>query len=293
MQGACHPSPASTGPGTHVCALYSGPAQRDKLLVGFIEEGLRAGNQCLCLVDRIEPEEARRKIARQAGFAQGEGAAQLSVRRADDVYLESGQFSSKRMLSYLSSTADSAAEGEFPVLRAAGEMSWVIPLQGRADPDFTYDYFAYETGVNEVVAQKASVFMCMYDLERFSATMLADVLKTHPKVLLDGAVLDNPHCLAPEEFLAARRDLGPRGYPLTRMSNGHPRSGWQSLTPAERRVTAMVSRGMTNKVIAEQLMVSPHTVDAHLKRTYTKLDIHSRVELTVLAIQHGPVAGVN
>jgi len=30
-----------------------------------------------------------------------------------------------------------------------------------------------------------------------------------------------------------------------------------------------------------------HTVDAHLKHIYTKLDIHSRVELTVLALQHG------
>ena len=43
---------------------------------------------------------------------------------------------------------------------------------------------------------------------------------------------------------------------------------------------------MTNRSIAESLAVSPHTVDAHLKHTYTKLDIHSRVQLTVLAMQH-------
>jgi hypothetical protein len=43
---------------------------------------------------------------------------------------------------------------------------------------------------------------------------------------------------------------------------------------------------MTNRTIAAELCLSRHTVDAHLKHVYLKLDIHSRVELTVLAVQH-------
>jgi DNA-binding CsgD family transcriptional regulator len=43
---------------------------------------------------------------------------------------------------------------------------------------------------------------------------------------------------------------------------------------------------MTNRTIAEELYLSPHTVDAHLKHVYLKLGIHSRVELTVLALRH-------
>ena len=43
---------------------------------------------------------------------------------------------------------------------------------------------------------------------------------------------------------------------------------------------------MTNRSIADELHLSQHTVDAHLKHVYLKLDIHSRVELTVLAMQH-------
>jgi DNA-binding NarL/FixJ family response regulator len=47
---------------------------------------------------------------------------------------------------------------------------------------------------------------------------------------------------------------------------------------------------MTNRSIAEELHLSHHTVDAHLKHVYLKLDIHSRVKLTVLALQqHVPV----
>jgi DNA-binding CsgD family transcriptional regulator len=44
---------------------------------------------------------------------------------------------------------------------------------------------------------------------------------------------------------------------------------------------------MSNRSIAEELQLSRHTVDAHLKHVYLKLDVHSRVQLTVLALQHG------
>jgi DNA-binding CsgD family transcriptional regulator len=44
---------------------------------------------------------------------------------------------------------------------------------------------------------------------------------------------------------------------------------------------------MSNRSIAAELGLSRHTVDAHLKHVYLKLDIHSRVELTVHAMQHG------
>ena len=56
---------------------------------------------------------------------------------------------------------------------------------------------------------------------------------------------------------------------------------------SELRVAELVVGGMTNRHMADYLNLSPHTVDAHLKHIYTKLDIHSRVELTVLALQHG------
>ena len=60
---------------------------------------------------------------------------------------------------------------------------------------------------------------------------------------------------------------------------------WDSLTEAERRIARLVASGLTNKLIAEQLSLSPHTVDAHLKHIFTKLGIHSRVELTVMAVK--------
>jgi DNA-binding CsgD family transcriptional regulator len=59
-----------------------------------------------------------------------------------------------------------------------------------------------------------------------------------------------------------------------------PRSGWDALTPAERQVAQLVTQGNTNREIAEQLFVSPHTVNTHLRHVFDKMAVRSRVELT-------------
>jgi DNA-binding CsgD family transcriptional regulator len=57
------------------------------------------------------------------------------------------------------------------------------------------------------------------------------------------------------------------------------RSGVAELTASERRVAAMASEGMTNREIAEALVVTTKTVESHLGHAYRKLEIRSRREL--------------
>jgi DNA-binding CsgD family transcriptional regulator len=52
-----------------------------------------------------------------------------------------------------------------------------------------------------------------------------------------------------------------------------------ALTPAERRIAALVAQGLKNREIAQTLYMSVGTVEAHLTRTYRKLGIRSRSEL--------------
>lgn len=55
--------------------------------------------------------------------------------------------------------------------------------------------------------------------------------------------------------------------------------GAASLTPSERRVAELARSGLTNREIAEQLFVTPKTVEVHLSKTYEKLGIRSRKDL--------------
>jgi predicted ATPase/DNA-binding CsgD family transcriptional regulator len=59
------------------------------------------------------------------------------------------------------------------------------------------------------------------------------------------------------------------------------------LTSREREIAAMVAAGLSNRDIAEQLVISKRTVDAHVEHIYTKLDISSRVQLTNWLMDYG------
>jgi DNA-binding CsgD family transcriptional regulator len=54
-----------------------------------------------------------------------------------------------------------------------------------------------------------------------------------------------------------------------------------ALTRQERQVAALVGRGATNREAAEQLFLSPRTIDFHLRNIYKKLGVRSRTELAV------------
>src|SRR4029453_5646154 len=87
-------------PGTHFCALYSGPAERDRLLFPFLDEGLRHGDKCLCLIDDVEPALARGRAGGYPGPGFSRRSAQLDVERTSDAYLRSGQFDVDDMMSF-------------------------------------------------------------------------------------------------------------------------------------------------------------------------------------------------
>jgi non-specific serine/threonine protein kinase len=67
-------------------------------------------------------------------------------------------------------------------------------------------------------------------------------------------------------------------------------SGPSPLTRREREVAALVARGLTDRQIAEALVIAEGTVGVHLGNIFTKLDLHSRAELAAWAAEHGLLA---
>ncbi len=58
------------------------------------------------------------------------------------------------------------------------------------------------------------------------------------------------------------------------------------LTAREREVFMLMARGDTNADIAEQLFISEGTVKTHVKRIFSKLDLHDRTRLVVFAYEN-------
>jgi DNA-binding CsgD family transcriptional regulator len=111
--------------------------------------------------------------------------------------------------------------------------------------------------------------------------------KTRAVWLLESAMDLYMDCGAQRDMARVQkklRRLGVRN--VGGMSADRPKSGWESLTSAELRVVRAIVDGRTNREAASILFLSPHTVDSHLRRVFSKLDINSRVELTKHFIAH-------
>jgi two-component system response regulator NreC len=64
----------------------------------------------------------------------------------------------------------------------------------------------------------------------------------------------------------------------------------EELTPREREVLTCIAEGLTNREIAETLVISAKTVDRHRENIMRKLKLHNRVELVKYAIEKGLIS---
>lgn len=62
---------------------------------------------------------------------------------------------------------------------------------------------------------------------------------------------------------------------------------FSELTPRESEILSLLAEGQSNKAIARNLGISDGTVKLHVKAILRKLDVHSRVEAAVMAVEHG------
>jgi HD-GYP domain-containing protein (c-di-GMP phosphodiesterase class II) len=76
--------------------------------------------------------------------------------------------------------------------------------------------------------------------------------------------------------------LGAAGHRVSRR-----REGPAGLTAREVEVLRLLTRGLSNKEIAERLVISPKTAGNHIEHIYSKIDASTRAQASLFAMQHG------
>ena len=67
-------------------------------------------------------------------------------------------------------------------------------------------FVEFETRVNYMSPKYDDPLICAYDLSKFSASMMIDVMRTHPVVLIGGVLQENPFFVPPDQFLLELRE---------------------------------------------------------------------------------------
>ena len=89
--------------------------------------------------------------------------------------------------------------------RLVGEMTWAL-----RDVPGVEHLVGYESELNRITSSSPVVVLCLYDLDRFSGEVVVNVVKTHPQILIQGILVENPYHVGPDEFLRSVMPDRPR-----------------------------------------------------------------------------------
>ncbi len=103
----------------------------------------------------------------------------------------------------------------FPLTRFVTHMEWALKNKERIT-----DLLEYEARTNEVWDRQDGPFnpvICTYDLTKFGADVVVDVMRTHPMIIIGGILQENPFDVPPKQFLQMLRErLRPKQKPAHR-----------------------------------------------------------------------------
>jgi hypothetical protein len=189
----------------HFCAFFRNEDEELRTLLPFIREGLDAGEKAIHVVNSKTREEYRHRLtAAGIDVAQAEQSGQFDIVAWPDSHLlHGGRFDPDRALDLIDELLGRAREQGYRRTRGIGYMGWALRNRIRAD-----DLMAYEAGLNPMLARYDDPIICAYDLSHSTGSVVLDVMRTHPVVLVGGVLQQNPFYIAPEQMLEELRARG-------------------------------------------------------------------------------------
>jgi len=186
----------------HICAFFNSSDEAHQVLLPFIQEGLALGQKALHTIDPLRREEHTRWLT-SAGINVASPNKQIEILDWTQSHLRDGRFDREWTLAFWRDCAATAASAGFPLVRFVSQMEWVLTAELSTEELLEYEAAANDTWINS--EGPVSPAVCIYDLRRFSADLIIDVMRTHPLVLVGGLLQENPFYVAPAEFLAEVR----------------------------------------------------------------------------------------
>jgi hypothetical protein len=185
----------------HVCAFFSSKEEEYRVMLPFMCEGYQAGDKLLHILDKDEGGE---RLARLQGAGidveNAERDGQLELRSWEQAHVLDGRFDMHAMLD-LHQHHLAGENSSYRLTRIWSNQEWVL-AEGLPGAE---DLIEYEARFNYIWPKYENVYVCVYDVRKFSASVMMQLLRTHPFAITNGLMYRNPFYVPPDEFL---REIG-------------------------------------------------------------------------------------
>jgi hypothetical protein len=178
-------------PKDHLCVFFRGRGEHDQLLFPFIRDGLVSGQVCY-VVARAGGSAEFASVALDEGDLD---ATLLQLAEPEGFYLRDGVFQPAELVESLHEWSRTTfVEHGAALARVAADMSWAGPLVG---PEFVDELVRYEMTATEWARTYPQIVVCLYDLDVFGGDVVIPIIKSHPKIWMSGALVENPYYAEP------------------------------------------------------------------------------------------------
>jgi hypothetical protein len=186
----------------HACAFFHSDDEEQQVLGPFAKDGLTENDRVVQIIDdRRREDRVRRMKAEGIDVEAAAATGQLELRPWESAYLKGGNgFNQDSMLELIQQVLQEGRGSGFDMTRLWANMEWALE-----DLPGVEQIVEYEARLNHILPKYDDVVVCTYDLRKFSAATVMDILRTHPQVIVGGVLQQNPFFVPPDQFLEELR----------------------------------------------------------------------------------------
>jgi hypothetical protein len=166
-----------------------------------MKEGFDVGDRAIHILNKDHRAERLRRLRDSGIYVEGgEEGGMVEVRSWENAHLRGGRFDQHHMIKLLEEIGAAGERQGTGITRLWANMEWALE-----DFPGVHDILEYESRVNDVLPKYNIATVCTYDITKFSASLVMDILRTHPQVIVGGILRENPFYVSPDEFLRELR----------------------------------------------------------------------------------------
>jgi CheY-like chemotaxis protein len=181
----------------HIGAFFHCLDEAYRVLGPYICDGLEHGEKAVHIIDAVDHQAHMHSLAGcNVDVPQLRSNGQLELLSWEDVYLRNERFDVTAMLGLVQELLRKGPPAGYPRSRLMGRMEWALQDVPGVD-----SLLEYETRLNYILPQYDDIVTCCYDLSRFDAGVISDVMRSHPALLIGDEFHENPHYVSPDLML--------------------------------------------------------------------------------------------
>ncbi len=180
--------------GSHIAFIASDNEIILNTITEYFKKSVEKNENGLIFVDSMSPEKFEGEFEKRGLNSSAQQS--LIIKKAKEGYYPYGKFSADEMRDRIKDFVHLSISQGFKAVRAAAEMSWALRILNDSS-----ELMVYEASLTEFLKTLPVSGICIYDTNKFNGSTIFDVLKTHPFIIINDIIHQNPYFTPASDFL--------------------------------------------------------------------------------------------